>query len=102
MLTKKTKLAAFGLCLVFLFISSSIFAQTNWDLSTVSQNAKEGGNLMLLIGKMAVTLVGLIGSAVTGFNVFAKGQNSWQYIGGFVICLVILAVGMTMFGNSNF
>lgn len=86
---------------ILMVTANELFAQ-NFDLNTLDQNAKKGGNTLLSIAKIGITLVGLVGAGVSGFNVFAKGQNSWQYIGAFVVSLIILAVGMTMFGSSNF
>lgn len=83
---------------ILLVTANELFAQ-EFNLDALDANAKKGGSTLLMIGKMGLTLVGLVGAGVSGFNVFAKGQNSWQYIGAFVVCLIILAVGLTMFGT---
>lgn len=71
----------------------------NFDLNTLESKGREGAELLLEFTKYAATIVGLLSCVVTSYMIFARGQNSWQYIGAFVTSVLILGVGLTMFAT---
>lgn len=90
-------LLALGCVVALAAMNHEALAQ-NWSMSNIKTQTTEGTNLMLDIIKKAMQIVGLLGSCVSGYYVFAKGQNSWQYIGGFIVCVLMLGLGLTIFG----
>lgn len=89
------------LAIVSCMLLVSIDSEAKFDLNTVKTQGEQAGTLMMTFVKYAVNIVGLLGAAVSGYNIFAKGQNSWQYISAFIMCIVILGLGLTMFSNIN-
>jgi hypothetical protein len=81
----------------FLFTSTNVWAAQDLSLSTIDSEAAKVGSTLTKILKIALSIVGGLGAIVSGYNVWAKGQNSWQYIGAFIISLALLAIGSVMF-----
>jgi Na+-transporting NADH:ubiquinone oxidoreductase subunit NqrB len=90
----------FALGVLFFFLPELGFSQANWNLGTIKTNINEGTSLITDTIVKSMGIVGLLAGAVCAYFVFAKGQNSWQYIGGFIICVIMLGTAIALFGNQ--
>lgn len=84
------------LLLLTLIISTQGFSQ-EWSEATVNQNSEAAGGFFKMLAKMGLTILALASSAITGYKVFAKGDQSWEYVGGFIISIIVVATALSIF-----
>lgn len=86
----------YSLAITIIFVSTFAVAQ-GWNDDNAAQNAEAAGAAIKSIAKIGLTLCGLVGSGISGYKVFAEGNQTWQIIAGFCISLVVLAIALSLF-----